>query len=219
MIERILPQCVAAVEAWGDVSDAPLFPVEELVVRGALPARQAEFATARSCARRALRKLGVPEQAIAAGAAGEPCWPAGCVGSITHCRGYRASAVARSQDVSALGIDAEPDLPLPGGVLERIALPAELRYVNDSRGSVGTPNLDCLLFCAKEAALKAWFPVIARRLAFKRVSVTFDPLTHTFTASSLDSPVAPRGAPPVLSGAWLAARGVLVTAVALRSRD
>jgi 4'-phosphopantetheinyl transferase EntD len=218
MIERVLPECVAAVEAWGDVRDAPLFPSEELVVRGALPARHAEFATARSCARRALGKLGVPEQAIAAGAAGEPCWPSGCVGSITHCRGYRASAVARSQEVSALGIDAEPDLPLPRGVLERIALPAELRHVNDSRGSLATRNPDCLLFCAKEAALKAWFPLMARRLAFARVSVTFDPLTQTFTASSLDSAVG-SSAPPVLQGAWLTARGVLLTAVALSSRE
>jgi len=43
------------------------------------------------------------------------------VGSITHCAGYRACALARAADVVALGIDAEPHEALPEGVLGEIA--------------------------------------------------------------------------------------------------
>jgi len=218
VIETLLPTCVAAVEAWGDVTDAPLFPEEEFVIRAALAARRAEFTTARACARRALRQLGVPDQAIPAGAAGEPCWPTGCLGSITHCHGYRASAVARLEDITALGIDAEPDLPLPRGVLARIALPVELRRVNEQWDGFSTSNWDRLLFCAKEAALKAWFPLTGRRLAFKRISVTVDALTHRLTALPMDPQVPPRSAPPALSGAWLAARGLITAAFTLPPR-
>ncbi len=216
MIETLLPGCVAAVEAFGDINDAKLFPEEELVVAAALPARRAEFTTARACARRALGQLGAPEGAIPAGGSGEPRWPAGYLGSITHCRGYRASAVARSQDARALGIDAEPDLPLPGGVLGRIALPAELLDVNERRAGSSAANRDRLLFCAKEAALKAWFPLTGRSFGLKRISVAIDYPTHTLTASPNDPGVPPHLAPPALRGAWQTARGLITVAFTLR---
>jgi len=40
----------------------------------------------------------------------------GVVGSMTHCAGYRAAAVARARDVVTIGIDAEPHAVLPDGV-------------------------------------------------------------------------------------------------------
>jgi 4'-phosphopantetheinyl transferase EntD len=47
------------------------------------------------------------------------------VGSITHCDGYRAAAVALATEVAAIGIDAEPHDPLPAGILDRVTLPAD----------------------------------------------------------------------------------------------
>ncbi|MFD3676463.1 hypothetical protein [Streptomyces sp. NPDC058613] len=38
-----------------------------------------------------------------------PVWPSGIVGSMTHCTGYRAAAVARTGHLVALGVDAEPN--------------------------------------------------------------------------------------------------------------
>src|SRR6516225_8640665 len=93
-----------------------LFPAEEPAVRTAGPRRRAEFTAGRRCAREALARLGLPAAPVLAGRAGEPRWPAGVTGSITHCAGYRACAVARTADVTALGIDAEPDARLPAGL-------------------------------------------------------------------------------------------------------
>ncbi|HEY6480768.1 MAG TPA: 4'-phosphopantetheinyl transferase, partial [Streptosporangiaceae bacterium] len=113
MIEEILPPSVAAAEEFGDRPDAVLFPEEEAVIGRAIEKRRREFTTARACARAALARLGQPPVAILPGERGAPGWPPGIVGSITHCAGYRAAAVARVSQVLAIGLDAEPDLPLP----------------------------------------------------------------------------------------------------------
>ena len=54
MIEEILPASVAAVEAFGDLPDAELFPAEDADIGPAIHTRRREFATGRACARAAL---------------------------------------------------------------------------------------------------------------------------------------------------------------------
>ena len=44
---------------------------------------------------------------------------------MTHCIGYAAAAVGPAARISTIGIDAEPDAPLPDGVLGLIATPIE----------------------------------------------------------------------------------------------
>src|SRR5438874_13378259 len=94
MIGEILPDWVAVGEAFGDLPDAPLLGPEAAAVASAVPSRQREFATGRACARQALAALGVAPVPLDRGAGGAPAWPAGGVGSITHCAGYRGAAVA-----------------------------------------------------------------------------------------------------------------------------
>ena len=79
----------------------------------------------RTCARIALGRLGLPPAPLLSGPKREPLWPDGVVGSITHCDGYRAVAVARADQLASIGIDAEPHAELPAGILARIALPAD----------------------------------------------------------------------------------------------
>jgi 4'-phosphopantetheinyl transferase EntD len=42
------------------------------------------------------------------------------VGSITHTRGFCAAACARSDDYLSLGVDAEPDEPLPAEIIDEV---------------------------------------------------------------------------------------------------
>ena len=74
------------------------------------------------------------------------------VGSLTHCRGYRAALVALRTDVQGVGIDAEPHLPLPGEVADVVLRP------DDTNDLPGGWHAGRIAFCAKEAAYKAWFP-------------------------------------------------------------
>jgi 4'-phosphopantetheinyl transferase EntD len=214
VIGDILPPAVAAEEAFCDVPDVALFPDEEAVIANAVDKRRREFATARACARGALAKLGLPPVPIVPGLRGAPQWPAGIVGSITHCAGYRASAVARACDVITIGVDAEPHDTLPPGVLGAIAYgPEEARLATLA---AARPDVcwDRLLFCAKESVYKAWFPLTRRWLGFEDASVSINPANGTFAARLLvDGPVLNGAAVTGFDGRWLASDGLIAAAI------
>jgi 4'-phosphopantetheinyl transferase EntD len=214
MIEEILPDGAIAVEARDDSADASLFPEEEALIARAIEKRRREFATGRVCARAALQQLGYPACAILRGSRGEPLWPEGVVGSITHCDQYRAAAVARSEEMVALGIDAEHDAALPDGVLEQIARPEELGALRLLQADSPEVHWDRLLFSVKESVYKAWFPLTARWLGFEDVSVSLSPSARTFVARlSLSGPAPADDSPRALSGSWKIEEGLVLTAV------
>jgi len=220
LIESILPAEVAFAEAFHDAAPAPLFPVEEALVARAVDRRRAEFATARACARRALAELGVAPGAIGRGKRGEPKWPAGIVGSITHCDGYRAAAVALGNAVASAGIDAEPNGSLSRRVLEAIALPAERDRVAILATVSPTVHWDRLLFCAKEAVFKAWFPLTGCDLGFADANIAFSADDTAFTARLLVP--GPQVCGRLLSsftGRWVCAGGLLAAAIVVPRRD
>jgi 4'-phosphopantetheinyl transferase EntD len=185
MIGEILPAAVACAEAFGDQSEAALFPAEEALIARAVQKRRSEFATGRHCARTALGALGIAPAAILPGQAGAPQWPPGIVGSITHCAGYRAAAVARASEVMTIGLDAEPALPLPGEVLPMVALPGERDRIRDLTRDVPGICWDRLLFSAKESVYKAWFPLARRWLGFADADITINAADGTFEARLL----------------------------------
>ena len=95
----------------------------------------------------------------------------GVVGSLTHCQGYRGAAVGLAASVRSVGIDAEPHGVLPDGVLNAISLPIERYEIGALPGGL---HWDRILFCAKEATYKAWFPLTERWLGFEDAHITFD---------------------------------------------
>jgi len=214
VIEEILPPEVATAEAFDDAAPAVLFPAEEAAIARAVPKRRSEFATGRACARAALAKLGLPPSPIVPGPRGAPQWPAGVAGSITHCAGYRASAVAYLKDVAGIGLDAEPNAPLPDGVLERIAVPQERAWLPELAAAVPGVSWDRLLFCAKESVYKAWFPLTRRWLGFEQAVITVDLQAGAFTAELLEPAEALDGRRVAsFAGHWLARDGLVLTAI------
>jgi 4'-phosphopantetheinyl transferase EntD len=231
VLEQIVPPRVAVAESFGDLPDAKLLPEEEAVIARAVPRRRREFAVGRACARAALAQLGEPPVPILRGPRNEPQWPAGIAGSITHCAGYRAAVAARTAEVVTLGLDAEPDEALPAGVLAVISRPrerAQLAALAAACPDAACPDAACpdaarpeavcwdrLLFCAKEAVYKAWFPLAQEWLGFDDAEITID-AGNTFTARLLVPGPLVAGAPLTsLRGRWLAARGLLITGIAL----
>ncbi|MGW1721678.1 4'-phosphopantetheinyl transferase family protein [Streptomyces sp. NPDC002306] len=224
MIEELLPRSVVVVEAHGDEGtdgseEAALYPEEAAVVAQAVAKRRREFAVVRSCARRAMEKLGVPPQPVLPGERGAPRWPAGLTGSMTHCDGYCAAALVRAGDLASLGIDAEPHQPLPEGVLPAVSLPTEEERLRRLTAEHPEVHWDRLLFSAKESVYKAWFPLTGQWLEF--------------TEADIDLRITPGGPPrgtlraellvpgPVLGGhrlrhfegRWTVQRGLVATAV------
>jgi 4'-phosphopantetheinyl transferase EntD len=216
MIEQILPPEVASAEAFDDAGAAALFPEEQAVIARAVAKRRGEFGTGRACARAALAKLGLPPAAILPGARGAPQWPAGVAGSITHCAGYRAAAVARVRDVVSLGLDAEPNEVLPDGVLDHISLAREREWLPGLAAAAPGVSWDRLLFCAKESVYKAWFPLTGRWLGFEQAEITVEPEAGTFSAELLEPGPVLGGRPLTgFTGRWLARDGLLLTAIAV----
>ena len=216
MIGDILPPQVAAAEAFGDLPGTVLFAEEEAVIAKAVGKRRREFTTARACARAALAKLGVPAVPIVPGLRGAPQWPAGVVGSITHCDGYRACAVAWDSDIIAIGLDAEPHDTLPDGVLDAVSLAQERVRLAELKAAVPGLCWDRMLFCVKESVYKAWFPMTGRWLGFEEACVDFDPATQSFTARLLvTGPVVNGQALTGFTGQWLISEGLIVTAIVI----
>jgi 4'-phosphopantetheinyl transferase EntD len=216
LASRILPGTVSCAEAFSDPPDVVLFPAEERFIAGAVDKRRREFATGRKCARDALGALGIEPVPIPPGQGGAPRWPAGVAGSITHCAGYRGAAVARTAEIAAIGLDAEPDDELPEGVLDVIALPGERARLRALSAAMPGVHWDRLLFSAKESVYKAWFPLTGRWLGFEEVDVSIDRVAGSFAARLLVPGLVVGGsALDTLTGRWLADRGLLLTAIAV----
>ena len=217
MIEEILPAAAIAVEAFDDETPVELFPAEETAMERAVPRRRRQFATARGCAHRALQQLGLPPGPVPVGEErGEPIWPQGVVGSITHCRGYRCCAVAREAELASLGVDAEPHEPLPEGLIGDLANAEERAMLGELVGTTPAIHWDRLLFCAKESAYKAWYPLTRRWLGFEDTLLTVDPDGDGFAAKLLvPGPVVGGVELREFAGRWLLRDRLVVTAVAI----
>lgn len=213
MLAELVPAAVVAVEAYDDTAPVELFPEEQAIIARAVDKRRREFTTVRGCARQALARLGYEPAPILPGQRGAPQWPAGIVGTMTHCEGYRACALALDRDVRTLGVDAEPDAPLPEGVLDAIALPEELAMLRELDAAAPGVHWDRLLFSAKEAVYKAWFPLAAKWLDFSEARIVIDPQGSFEATLLVPGPQTPEGPLAGFSGRWLSRRGLLLASI------
>jgi 4'-phosphopantetheinyl transferase EntD len=208
---------LASAELYSDPPGLAPLPEEEPLIERSVAKRRNEFITVRYCARLALGDLGFAPVPILKGGKGEPCWPDGVVGSLTHCTGYRGAVVGRGGEVRSVGVDAEPHDVLPDGVLDAISLPEERTEMAALPAGV---HWDRILFCAKEATYKAWFPLTKRWLGFEDAHITFD-VDGSGSAGTFESVILIDGAtqsgPPLtaLAGRWSVQQELVLTAITL----
>lgn len=135
--------------------------------------RQAEFFFGRYAARRAIRAVGGPVADVLIGAAREPLWPAGLIGSITHTPDFAAASVLHSADCNGLGIDIER----AAGEEELVALCSlvvsneEMALVDSLVSRFSRSHLLTLVCSAKESLFKAVFAVVRRFFDFHSARV------------------------------------------------
>lgn len=166
--------------------DAPGLPPE---LRGAVPSRQREFTAGRYCAARAVARLqpsGEP-RAIGRGPAGEPLWPDGLTGSITHTQALASAAVARLSDARSLGIDTETIIaPARAHAVASVVMrPAEAALGGDALDVLNGATRLTLVFSAKEAVFKCLYPVIRRRFYYADVEIRSADLTDGSFAAEI----------------------------------
>ena len=109
VLQSMLGSGVAVSVATPTIVTDRLFPEERQHISRAVKKRQAEFGTARLCARQALAQLGLAPCSLVPYPDRSPRWPQRIVGTISHTTGCCAVAVANVRHFAGLGLDVEMD--------------------------------------------------------------------------------------------------------------
>jgi enterobactin synthetase component D len=170
LFPAFVAQCSVSFDAHDDSDLAAQFPGIALPasLSRAVPKRRIEYCAGRFCAREALRACSVQDADafVGSGARGEPLWPSGIVGAITHTHEFASAAVALKRDARAIGLDAERTTELSAEVLDYIALPAEIEALAlASRMSV--ESVAGVVFSAKETLFKCLYAEVGRYFDFR----------------------------------------------------
>lgn len=141
---------------------------ERAAITPMVASRQAEFATARACARAALTDLGIVA-AIPKQPGGAPLWPSGATGSISHTKGF-CLAVA-SVRAHAIGLDVELVHRMKPSIERRILVDQERHDLDGIQDGTRQATV-AMIFAAKEAFYKAHYEVDPRYIGFDAVTVS-----------------------------------------------
>jgi enterobactin synthetase component D len=162
----------------------PLHALEEQSLGPrAVERRRRYFSLGRAAARDALAELGIYGVAIERGPSGEPLWPGGVVGAISHAGDLGMAIVGSAVHYAGLGVDVEQ---LSRGLTARAArlvcTPSEFAWAEPEAGSSTRLTM---LFSAKEAVFKALFPIEGVWLGFGDAELTWRPERSAFDARLL----------------------------------
>lgn len=189
------------------------WPKEASAVAHAVPHRQAEFAAGRMAARNAMRDAGIQPSAIPMGDDRAPVWPLGVIGSITHSSEFALAVVAQDQRFQGIGLDAEPDQPLPYDVLSAICDSDECGWV---AGQAQPLRWARLIFAAKEAAYKCQYPLSKALFGFDAMTVEVDPENRLLSARFTRA-IEPFAAGRVLQGRYVLTEGLVIAGFAIET--
>jgi 4'-phosphopantetheinyl transferase EntD len=181
-IAAILPLSVATCEYPGSTPDLALHPDEQIEAARMSATISADYRLGRACAHNAIRQLGRAKSAIRRGPSREPLWPEGLIGSITHCEGYCAAAVARKTEIAALGIDAERLPGFPVEIKGEILTSKEIESLDILNRPEGLHI--AAAFSAKESIYKALYPRVRKFFDFKSVEISIDEDMKNFSIAN-----------------------------------
>lgn len=141
--------------------------------------RRMNWIRGRSAAHLALRRLGFSDEAaIPQGNAGEPIWPDGISGSITHCGSWSIAAVIPLRNSISLGIDLEDVNRIQELTITSVVCrPNERKWVQADRRS---RERLCMLFSAKESLYKSLFPTYKRYIDFIEAELSWSAVESAF---------------------------------------
>jgi 4'-phosphopantetheinyl transferase EntD len=190
-------------------------PLQEFqYIRKAVPKRQREFTAGRNSARQALQSLGATAPPILMDSHRAPIWPPGIVGTITHCDGFCAAAVAKDTRFSGLGMDAEimtsKGTDIPYSDMEMVHF-FNLRKLTKL-------NWEIIAFSAKEAFFKSYYPNTKFFLELGDVEVAFS-LSEDRNKGEFKLTVQKESAPNQgqYNGKWLVKMPYVFTACAIHA--
>lgn len=170
------PVCLIDFDA--SMFDPRAFAVSDIAMPAAIarsvPKRQSEFFFGRLAARLAMQAMAFAPAEVPIGAARQPVWPAGIVGSISHARSTAAATVLDGRRHGGIGIDIEhvaaPDQQT--ALLETVVSEAEWVFLQGIAPALPVAWLLTIVFSAKESLFKAAFQSVGRYFDFGAAAVT-----------------------------------------------
>jgi 4'-phosphopantetheinyl transferase EntD len=154
---------VLIVDTVGD-SRASLTPDELAATSEMTLQRSREFAAGRRLGRLALAALGQAAAiGIPMGVGGEPVWPQGIVGSISHTERYAGALVAKFGRHLSVGFDLDDGRPVGDIAAAGLMTTAEIDAVIGRGWANTVADAQTVVFSAKEALFKCQYPRTRRR--------------------------------------------------------
>jgi 4'-phosphopantetheinyl transferase EntD len=133
--------------------------------------KRVEFALGRTAANLALKQVGLENPGpVLRASSGEPLWPDGIVGSITHRYPWSVAVVINGSNRFAIGVDLEAIEGLQGtDISQLVCRQPELDWVHLGNFQERL----AMIFSAKEAFYKAFYPLCRRYIDFKEVELVW----------------------------------------------
>jgi enterobactin synthetase component D len=145
----------------------------------AVEKRRTEFFLGRLAAFRALRALGVTPRPVLKAESREPLWQDGVVGAITHSRDTACAVVARKEMTCGVGVDLESLEPRVNfNISTKVCTEAEQAWLAEAPAEKDTRLK--MIFSAKEAGFKAFFPIGQIYLGYKDAELAWREETQSF---------------------------------------
>lgn len=156
-------------------------PEQELLLSPtAADKRLREFRAGRHCAHAALEKLGYKDVLVLRGEHGEPLWPEGVCGSLSHAGERCVAIAAHRRDYASIAVDIEKDRLIKDDTLERISHERERFQLEHAPAEFSRVNVRAILFSIKECVHKLYYPLNRHTLDFHDVEVSFRWEDNTF---------------------------------------
>ncbi len=151
-----------------------LYANENVIIKNSVAKRAYEFSAGRMCARKCLAYYDLREVELLKGEFGEPLWPEGYTGSITHHDKVAVAVAAQASVFAGIGIDLVSQKDSIENT-DLITCYKELKLLE----SVGLDvELSILMFSIKESVIKIISPLFQDFIDFRDISLSWSDRGH-----------------------------------------
>ena len=145
--------------------------------------RRYDLRRGRMAARQAVAELlGPGHYPITRGDRGQPIFPHGVCGSISHCAGIALAVVGSAHRYRALGVDLELLADRKMNIAQSIATSSERKWLETCHDFP-----IAILFSAKESVYKTIAPIVQRYVGFQEVELCWSETDQCFHTHALSN--------------------------------
>jgi len=145
-----------------------LFANENAIIKNAVPKRAHEFSAGRMCARKCLSYYDLWDVELLKGKLGEPLWPEGYTGSITHHDNVAVAVTAQASAFAGIGIDLVSQKDFIENT-NLITCYRELKLLETVGLNV---DLSIFIFSIKESVIKILSPLLQDIIDFRDINLS-----------------------------------------------